>query len=245
MSTLPPPDRRRVTGRPTVLVTGFEPFDGHAINVSWELARTLQSRASTVFPDVRMIAAQIPCRFQDCTDEVAQLINQHEPELVICLGQAEGRSQITVERVALNIRDARIADNGGHQPVEEAVVKAGPFAYPSRLPVAELVAQLRADGHPVAASYTAGTFVCNDLFYGLMHHLARAPRPGGFIHLPILPEQQRPDEQRSADREDAPRAIHVAAPALSLSVQVATLEALIALTLRLTGLATTPIAHES
>ena len=239
MSNPPPPIPRRVNGKPTVLVTGFEPFDGHSINVSWEVARTLESRAAAVFPEVGMVTAQIPCRFGECIDEVARLIHQHQPVLVICLGQAEGRTQITVERVALNIRDARIADNKGHQPTDEAVVNDGPYAYPSRLPVAELVAQLRIDGHPVAASYTAGTFVCNDLFYGLMHHLESAPRPGGFIHLPILPEQQRSDDGRSADREDAPHTIHGAPAAVSLSVQVATLEAAIALMLRRTDLVTT------
>jgi len=232
-------DRRLVTPRTTLLVTGFEAFDGHAINVSWEVARTLQRRAATVFPEVRMVAAKIPCRFGECIDEVVRLIREVHPDLVICLGQAEGRSQITVERVALNVRDARIADNRGQRPTEEAVIPGGPYAYPSRLPVAELVAQLRADGHQVAASYTAGTFVCNDLFYGLMHHLERTPIAGGFIHLPILPEQQRSDEQRSTDREDAPRTIHSVSPAMALSLQVGAIDALITLTLRLTG-QTTP-----
>jgi pyroglutamyl-peptidase len=110
--------------------------------------------------------------------------------LVICLGQAGGRTAITPERVALNVDDARIADNAGQQPVDRPVVKAGPVAYWSTLPIKAIVQALRKRGLPAEISQTAGTFVCNHVFYGLMHELHGQRRVrGGFIHVPFLPEQ--------------------------------------------------------
>jgi pyroglutamyl-peptidase len=112
------------------------------------------------------------------------------PRLVICLGQAGGRAAITPERVAINVDDARIPDNAGGQPVDRPVVRGGPAAYFSTLPVKAMVAGLRADGVPAEVSQTAGTFVCNHVFYGLMHALRRRSGVrGGFIHVPFLPEQ--------------------------------------------------------
>jgi pyroglutamyl-peptidase len=126
------------------------------------------------------------------------------------------------------VRDARIADNDGRQPIDEPVNPTGPYAYPSRLPVRAMLRSLQADGHPVSLSNSAGTFVCNDLFYGLMHRLSHGPARGGFIHLPILPEQRRSERERSADRDDAPRSFSAQTPALPLETQVAALEAAIA-----------------
>jgi pyroglutamyl-peptidase len=118
---------------------------------------------------------------------------QWQPTLVICLGLAGGRSEVSLERVAINIDDARIADNAGQQPVDVAVVAGGPAAYFSTLPIKAIVRDLRAAGLPGTVSNTAGTFVCNHIFYALMHRLAQAPAAtqarGGFIHLPCLPEQ--------------------------------------------------------
>ena len=214
-----------------VLVTGFEPFDGHVLNVSWEVARALDGRliatdrASRSF---QVIAAQVPCCFGRCIEEINRLIDALAPDLVIALGQAEGRADITIERVALNVRDARIADNDGCQPIDEPVNPTGPYAYPSGLPVRAMLRSLQTDGHPVALSNSAGTFVCNDLFYGLMHRLSRETLRGGFIHLPILPEQRRSERERSADRDDAPRGFSAQTPALPLETQVAALEAAIA-----------------
>jgi pyroglutamyl-peptidase len=110
--------------------------------------------------------------------------------LVICVGQAGGRAAITPERVAINVDDARIPDNAGAQPVDRPVVRGGPAAYFSTLPVKAIVAALRAAGLPSEVSQTAGTFVCNHVFYGLMHALRkRKDLRGGFIHVPFLPEQ--------------------------------------------------------
>ncbi len=223
------PPARTSVGR--VLVTGFEPFDGHVLNVSWEVARALDGRliaAGGADRPFKVIAAQVPCCFGRCIEETNRLIDTLAPDLVIGLGQAEGRADITVERVALNLRDARIADNAGRQPIDEPVDATGPYAYPSGLPLRAMLRSLQSDGHPVSLSNSAGTFVCNDLFYGLMHRLGHGPVRGGFIHLPILPEQRRNERERSADRDDAPRTFSAQTPALSLEVQVAALEAAIA-----------------
>ena len=124
-----------------------------------------------------------------------RLLRAHQPSLVICVGQAGGRAEITPERVAINIDDARIADNAGSQPIDSPVVRSGPAAYWSRLPIKAIVAELHARKIPAAVSQTAGTFVCNHVFYGLMHALRRRPGVrGGFVHVPFLPEQAKRGE---------------------------------------------------
>jgi pyroglutamyl-peptidase len=229
------PDTSTIAGPMRILLTGFEPFDGHTINVSWEVARTLNGRriaGATADHIAQIVSACVPCRFGACIDELERLLSQHQPQIALCLGQAEGRADITVERVALNVRDARIPDNGGNAPVDEPVSAEGPFAYPSRLPVRELVTQLRRAGHPVSISNSAGTFVCNDLFYGLMHLTQHSALAAGFIHLPILPEQRRQSAARSADRDDAPHMFNSTTPAIALTDQLAAIEAALELTVR-------------
>jgi pyroglutamyl-peptidase len=117
-------------------------------------------------------------------------IRRLDPALVICLGQAGGRAEITPERIAINVDDARIPDNAGRQPVDRPIVQRGPAAYWSKLPIKAIVTALRARDIPAAVSQTAGTFVCNHVFYGLMHALRRRRGVrGGFVHLPWLPDQ--------------------------------------------------------
>lgn len=171
-----------------VLLTGFEPFDGQALNASEEIAREINE--ATIVRH-RVVAGLLPCVFGAAIKELKHLIKLHEPALVICLGQAGGRSGITPERVALNLDDARIADNAGQQPIDKPIVKAGPAAYFSTLPIKAIVHELRKHGIAAEVSPTAGTFVCNHVFYGLMHELAlhRPKVRGGFIHVPFLPEQ--------------------------------------------------------
>ena len=186
----PSKSQKAASGPPVgrVLVTGFEPFDGHVLNVSWEVARALDGRLIATDRAARsfqVIAARVPCRFGRCIDEINRLIDALAPDLVMALGQAEGRADITIERVALNVRDARIADNDGRQPIDEPVNPTGPYAYPSRLPVRAMLRSLQADGHPVSLSNSAGTFVCNDLFYGLMHRLSHGPAPVSYTHLTL------------------------------------------------------------
>jgi pyroglutamyl-peptidase len=118
-----------------------------------------------------------------------QALAQHRPDIVLALGQAEGRCDLSLERVAINVQDARIPDNAGQQPIDVPVIKGGPAAYFSTLPIKSLVVGLKAAGFPASVSQTAGTFVCNQVFYGLQHALAGQGVHSGFMHLPLLPEQ--------------------------------------------------------
>ena len=171
-----------------VLLTGFEPFDGQAINPSEEIAREINDAKIARH---HVVGALLPCVFGAAIKELKHLIKLHDPVIVICLGQAGGRSEITPERVAINIDDARIPDNAGQQPVDKPIVKDGPAAYFSTLPIKAIVQELRKHDIPASVSQTAGTFVCNHVFYGLMHELSlhRPEVRGGFIHVPFVPEQ--------------------------------------------------------
>ena len=173
----------------TILLTGFEPFGGETLNPSEEIARQLHG---TVIAKHEVSGALLPCVFDEAIKELKRQIRATQPTLVICVGQAGGRSDITPERVAINVDDARIADNAEQQPVDRAIVRGGPVAYWSTLPVKAIVAALRAQQIPASVSQTAGTFVCNHVFYGLMHALSSTKGVrGGFIHVPFLPEQAR------------------------------------------------------
>jgi pyroglutamyl-peptidase len=172
-----------------VLLTGFEPFDRETVNPSWEAVRALdgwRQGAAVVH------ARRIPCVFGAALVALDAAIDELQPQLVLAVGQAGGRSEFTPERVAINVDDGRIGDNAGHQPIDQPVVAGAPAAYFSTLPIKAMVRDLRAAGIPAAVSNSAGTFVCNHLFFGLMHRAATRPVPGmraGFIHVPYLPEQ--------------------------------------------------------
>jgi len=172
-----------------VLLTGFEPFDKETLNPSWEAVRALDGwRCEGAVVHARRIS----CVFGAALAELDAAIDELQPQLVLGIGQAGGRSEITPERIAINIDDGRICDNAGCQPIDEAVVAGAPAAYFSSLPIKAIVRDLRAGGIPASVSNTAGTFVCNHLFFGLMHRIAVRPVPGmrgGFIHIPFLPEQ--------------------------------------------------------
>lgn len=173
----------------TVLLTGFDPFGGDAVNPSWLAVERLRGE---ILAGHRIETAQLPTAFERAPRALRAAIRRHRPALVLCIGQAGGRSAISFERVAINVIDARIPDNDGAQPVDVPVVRNGPAAYFSTLPIKSLRAALLAAGVPAEISQTAGTFVCNQVFYALMHALARmpAPRPrGGFVHVPFVPEQ--------------------------------------------------------
>ena len=171
---------------PRILVTGFEPFGGQDINPSWEVARCLQGRP---IAGAQLQAVQLPCVFGQSLDVLQQALERWQPVLVLALGQAEGRCDIAIERVAINVNDARIADNAGAQPLDTPVVAGAPAAFFSTLPIKRILAGLRAAGLPASVSQSAGTFVCNHVFYGLLHALQGRPVRAGFIHLPLLPEQ--------------------------------------------------------
>ena len=188
----------------TVLVTGIEPFESDPTNPSWDIAQALDG---TQIDGATIVARQLPCVFGAANEQLVAAIEETSPTLVFALGLASGRAEISVERVAINIIDARIPDNAGNQPVDTPVVVDGPTAYFSTLPIKAIVQTLREAGVPAAESQSAGTYNCNHLFYGLMHHIAtRAPQVrGGFIHVPTTPELA---------------ARHAGRPSLSLDTQV-------------------------
>ena len=169
-----------------ILLTGFEPFGGQGLNPSWEVARALHG---LVLEGAQVSAVQLPCVFAQALPAMHQALAQHRPDIVLALGQAEGRCDLSLERVAINVQDARIPDNAGQQPIDVPVIKGGPAAYFSTLPIKSLVAGLKAAGFPASLSQTAGTFVCNQVFYGLQHALVGQGVHSGFMHLPLLPEQ--------------------------------------------------------
>ncbi|WP_051236886.1 pyroglutamyl-peptidase I [Ottowia thiooxydans] len=188
--TKPAASRLHAVSR-SVLLTGFDPFGGHALNPSWLLAQNLHgSRVA----GHRLVAAQLPTVFGHSLVMLRALVRQHRPSLVICLGLAGESRAISIERVAINVDDARITDNAGYQPIDEPVVEGAPAAYFSSLPIKAMRAAINAKGIPAEISQTAGTFVCNHVFFGLMHLLATDPSlqavRGGFVHVPPLSERE-------------------------------------------------------
>ncbi|MDQ0702971.1 pyroglutamyl-peptidase [Pseudomonas sp. W3I7] len=171
----------------TLLLMGFEPFDQDPVNPSWEAVRQLDGML--LGEDVQIVARRLPCAFALVGECLAEWITQLRPAMVIATGLGPGRSSISMERVAINVNDARIPDNLGAQPVDTPVVVDGPAAYFSTLPIKAMVKALREAGVPAAVSQTAGTFVCNQVFYLLQHALAGTGVRSGFIHVPNLPEQ--------------------------------------------------------
>ncbi len=167
-----------------LLLTGFEPFGGDSVNPSWLVAQALQGE---LIAGVRVQALCLPCVFGQALTVLQAAVQQHRPQVVLALGLAAVRGDISVERVAVNVDDARIADNAGAQPIDEPVFAGGPAAYFSTLPIKAIVGALQQAGLPATVSQTAGTFVCNHVFYGLMHQLRgyRTVR-AGFMHLPLL-----------------------------------------------------------
>ena len=178
---------------PKVLLTGFDAFGGEVVNPSWLAVQALHGQSVL---GRKLVAAQLPTVFDASLAELRQLLAQHRPELVICVGQAGGRAAISLERVALNVNDARIADNVGAAPIDAPVVAGGPAAYFTSLPIKAMLRAIQTAGIAAEVSQTAGTFVCNHVFYGLMHFLATQPgldnTRGGFIHVPFIPEQGAP-----------------------------------------------------
>jgi len=170
-----------------VLLTGFEPFGGSHVNPSIEACRRLEGRA---FNGYEVAVEMIPLRYDDVRPELLKGVERHMPSAVVCTGQS-GAATINLERVAINVADARIPYNCGAQPVDRVIVEGGPVAYLTRLPLRRLLGDLRAAGVPSAISNSAGTFGCNHVFYELMHHLREdgLDIPAGFIHVPPLPEQ--------------------------------------------------------
>jgi pyroglutamyl-peptidase len=173
---------KRTTMHPTLLLTGFDPFDGAASNPSWEAAYALDGR---IVGGHRIVARRLPTEFGASLRALRGAIRETDPSLVVCTGLAGRRTGLSLERVAINVDDARIPDNAGAQPIDARIVARGPAAYFSTLPIKAMLAALRKHGIPAHVSQTAGTYVCNHVFYGLMHALRRKRGVrGGFIHMP-------------------------------------------------------------
>lgn len=197
-----------------ILVTGFDPFDGETRNPSWDAVSRLPGQIG----GAEIATLCVPTEFRRATVEVAKAIDEIVPDAVVLVGQAGGRVDVTPERVAINVEDARIPDNAGAQPIDVPVVEDGPAAYFSTLPVKAMVAAIRDAGLPASLSNSAGTFVCNDLMYGVLHHLAvtgRAAVRAGFVHVPFVPEQlARHEGAASLPLDDIVRALTIAIDAL-------------------------------
>ncbi|WML48710.1 pyroglutamyl-peptidase I [Neobacillus sp. PS3-34] len=171
-----------------ILVTGFDPFGGEPVNPALEAVKRLNGKAIEGY---EVVTKEIPTVFGKAISRLKESIEEINPDIVICVGQAGGRSTITPERVAINVDDARITDNENNQPIDAEIIPGAPAAYFSTLPVKAMVKIMNDNGIPASVSNTAGTFVCNHIFYGLMNHLASRGNVirGGFIHIPYLPEQ--------------------------------------------------------
>jgi pyroglutamyl-peptidase len=171
---------------PRILLTGFEPFGGDPVNPSALIGRALHGQRVGA---AVIQAVELPCVFGHSLQVLDEALAAHRPVLVLALGLAAGRGGLSAERVAINVDDARIPDNAGAQPVDEPIVPGGPAAWFSTLPVKAIVAAWRAAGLPGAVSQTAGTFVCNHVFYGLQHRLAGSGVRSGFVHVPLADSQ--------------------------------------------------------
>ncbi|TOG91731.1 pyroglutamyl-peptidase I [Vibrio parahaemolyticus] len=169
-----------------VLITGFEPFGGDAINPALEAVKRLEE---TSLDGGIIVTCQVPVTRFESISAVSDAIEAYQPDCVITVGQAAGRAAITPERVAINVDDFRIPDNGGNQPIDEPIIEQGPDAYFSSLPIKRIAQTLQESGIPCQVSNSAGTFVCNHLFYGVQHYLRDKSIRHGFVHIPLLPEQ--------------------------------------------------------
>lgn len=172
-----------------LLITGFDPFGGESVNPSWAAVERLPD----CIGEYVLCKLEIPTVFGLAGETVLQKCADFLPDVILCVGQAGGRSAVTPERIAVNIRDARISDNAGNQPRGEFVVPDGPAAYFSTIPVERMAQTIRDAGIDAAVSNSAGAFVCNDVLYSLLHHYCGTGVQVGFIHVPFLPEQGTPN----------------------------------------------------
>ena len=200
-----------------LLVTGFEPFNGQTVNPSEQIIQQLTTPAGTT-----LIKAVLPVEFQNATAQLQELLLRHQPDILLSIGQAGGRPEISVERVAINIDCVKssdgskmLPDNAGDMPVDKPIASDGPAAYFATLPLWKIVEAIQKKGIPAAVSNTAGTYVCNHIMYAGLHQAAtQYPQmKAGFIHVPFLPEQ-------IAHREDRDRLA-----AMSLSDMITALQA--------------------
>lgn len=185
----------------TILLTGFDPFDGETENPSGLIVRALAEEKRE-----GLVTAVLPVAFDRAAETLRTLIETHRPDRVVLLGQAGGRNRVTAEMVAVNFRDARIPDNDGKKPCRERILEGAPDAYLTTAPVHALVDRMRADGIPAAVSMTAGTYVCNELYFSALHWMAGHGETV-FVHLPYLPTQVTDKDAPSMDLATMRRAV--------------------------------------
>ncbi len=172
-----------------LLITGFDPFGENAVNPSWEAVQGLPETVG----DFAVCKLMLPTVFGEAAALAVAAAEREKPDVILCVGLAGERHAVTPERIAVNIRDARIADNAGFQPQGRKVAEDGPAAYFATVPVEAMCQAIRVAGLPAAVSNTAGTFVCNDVLYSLLHRYHGTQTRVGFIHVPCLPEQGEPN----------------------------------------------------
>lgn len=170
-----------------VLVTGFDPFGGDSVNPAYEAVKMIPNEVA----GAKVIKLEIPTVFKESGEVLEAAINEHKPDIVICVGQAGGRSAVSFERVAINLAEARIPDNKGNQPIGSKLEEDGATAYFTTLPIKAMMKNVQEHGLPAYISYTAGTFVCNDIMYRLLYMIEKdfTGVKGGFIHVPFEPTQ--------------------------------------------------------
>lgn len=171
-----------------IVITGFDPFGGEKINPAWEAVKSLPDKIG----DIEVVKVQVPTVFKKSAKKLFEAIDREKPDAVVCVGQAGGRFDITVERVGINIEDGRIPDNEGYQPIDTAIFEDGENAYFATLPIKAMVDEMKKENVPASVSNSAGTYVCNHLMYSLLYYLDKKGLKdvrGGFVHVPFIPEQ--------------------------------------------------------
>ncbi|RXJ71571.1 pyroglutamyl-peptidase I [Veronia nyctiphanis] len=189
-----------------ILITGFDAFGGAAINPTAEIIKELEGE---VIAGAELVVCRVPVVRYDSLKTVMDAISEYQPDAVVCLGQAAGRKGVTPERVAINLDDFRIPDNAGHQVIDEPVVQGAPAAYFSTLPIKAMVRDMTEAGIEASVSESAGTFVCNHLFYALQHALNGTGIRNGFVHVPLLPEQAKDNSYPSMPLDMMTEAVRV------------------------------------
>lgn len=195
-------------------MTGFEPFGGEAINPSLEVLKLLPKKIK----DFEVITQQLPVVFGKSLEVLYAAIEKEKPDAVLCVGQAGGRKEITVERVGINVDDARIPDNEDNQPIDEKIFEDGENAYFAKLPIKAMVEAMKRQDIPAMVSNSAGTYVCNHLMYGLLYYINKNNRnlQGGFVHIPFITEQVKDKENVPAmELEDIAKGLELAIGAMA------------------------------
>jgi pyroglutamyl-peptidase len=197
-----------------ILITAFDPFGGEKINAAYEAVKLLPVNIA----GAEIIRAELPTVFRKCAEILELSIIKYQPDAAICVGQAGGRSDISMEKVAINLADASIPDNEHQQPSDEVLIEDGPAAYFSTLPLKAMVKNIKEHGIPASISYTAGTFVCNDVMYRLMSMIERKyyKMRGGFVHVPLIDSQltDKPNNSTSMPVETIAKGLEYAIEAV-------------------------------